>query len=178
MPKTLVEQFWEDHRSVAPGLGMQNEVTVSAEVNGYDVEVLVVAENGRLVAQDVRVSRRPDGPPVTSEVIRSVPVAELTKRAARHVFGLEELPSGAWQMTPILSISESDAARFREAGPTKWTLENVADVYRMALLVGEAPTKAVATTFGIPRSTAGRWVAAAREQRFLGDAEGAGKAGG
>lgn len=177
--KTLADQFWQRHRLVAPGLGMPNEVPVVAEVNGYDVEVLVVAENGRLVAREVRVSRRPDGPPVTSEVIRSVPVAELTKKAARHVFGLEEEESpGSWRMTPISKISESDAARFREAGPTSWTLENVADVYRIALLVGEPPTKAVETTFGIPRSTAGRWVAAAREQGFLGHAEGAGKAGG
>ncbi len=177
MPKTLAEEFWEKHVQVAPGLGMFREVTVKETVNDYDVEVVVVPESGRLVARDVRVSRRDGGPPVTSEAIRSIPVAELTKKAAKHLFSVTEGASGVRRMAPIMTISEDDAARFREAGPTRWTLSNVADVYRIALLTGEPPTKAVESTFGIPRSTAGRWVAAAREQGFLGRAEGAGKAG-
>lgn len=176
MPKSLAEEFWENHVQVSPGLGMFREVTVRDAVNGYDVEVVVVPEGGRLVAREVRVSRRAAGPPVTSEAIRSIPVAELTKKAAKHVFSIKE-EAGYRSMAPISTITQKEAARFREAGPTSWTLENVAEVYRIALLTGEPPTKAVENTFGIPRSTAGRWVAAAREQGFLGRSEGAGKAG-
>jgi hypothetical protein len=66
----------------------------------------------------------------------------------------------------------------RSAGPVPSTLEAVAYLYRVAVLMGEPPTKAVEETLGLARSTAGRWVAQARQEGFLGPAETPGKAGG
>ena len=80
--------------------------------------------------------------------------------------------SNAGELTP------ETAARLRENGPTSETLAVVARLYREGWRVGR-PTLAVATGLGIPRSTAGRWVAAARDpkRRLLGPAEGPGGAG-
>lgn len=161
----------------APGLAMPAVTTVEQTVNGYEVEVEVVVEAGRLVAQEVRVRRTPNGPPVTSEAIRAVPVAALTKSAAAHVVEMEEQQDGV-VLSPRGHLYPKYAARLRENGPTSETLEWVTYLYRVGLLMGEPPTKLVGTAIGIPRSTAGRWVAAARKQGLLGPSEGSGKAGG
>ncbi|MGI8868763.1 MAG: hypothetical protein ACR2F6_07920 [Mycobacteriales bacterium] len=75
-------------------------------------------------------------------------------------------------------LSDEDIARLKAAGPTEDTLKWVARSYRLALILGEPPTRAVERDLRVPRSTAGRWVALARERGHLGAAEGAGKAGG
>jgi hypothetical protein len=62
-------------------------------------------------------------------------------------------------------------------GPTDRALRWVAHLYRFAVAVGFGPKKAVEESLGLSRPTAGRWIAAARKQGFLGPAE-VGKAGG
>ena len=57
------------------------------------------------------------------------------------------------------------------------TLRIVARIYRVAYLVGDPPTKKVENVLDLPRSTAGRWVAAARG-KYLAESRGPGKAGG
>ncbi len=162
---------------VAPGLVMPDVVTVYGEdVAGYDVEIEVVPNDGRLVARDVRVLQREGGPAVTGEALRSVPVATLTKYAARHAMA-HEYADGVTSMT-VRVFNAEVAEHLRSAGPVSSTLEAVAYLYRVAVLMGEPPTKAVEETLGLPRSTAGRWVALARREGHLGPAEGPGKAGG
>lgn len=161
---------------MAPGLVMPDVVTVYGEdVAGYDVEVEVVPSSGRLVAQDVRVRQREGGPAVTGEALRSVPVAALTKYAARHAMA-HEYADGVTSVTVRLFTSEV-VEHMRSAGPVSSTLEAVAHLYRVAVLMGEPPTKAVEEKLGLPRSTAGRWVALARKEGHLGESEGAGRAG-
>ncbi len=50
-------------------------------------------------------------------------------------------------------------------------LNTVVRIYRAALATGEPPTQAVAKQMFVARSTAGRWVAAARERGLLGKAK-------
>jgi hypothetical protein len=156
---------------------MPKLTVVKQEINGYAVEVDVVPEAGRLVAQAVRVTNLPGGPAVTGEAIRSVPVAMLTKLAARHLMQFTE-HEGYTEWEPGLTLDSATVARLRENGPRTETLEAVTYLYRLALLVGDPPTKVVETVLGVPRSTAGRWVAAARKHGLLGPSEGSGKAGG
>ncbi|MDQ3103705.1 MAG: hypothetical protein M3Q87_00505 [Actinomycetota bacterium] len=164
--------------AVAPGLGIARLVTVTVEDwSGYDVAVEVVPEGGRLVAQEVRVHRRDGGPAVTGEAIRSVPVAALTKQAARHVLTFVQ-KDGYTEWTPTQQLTAADVAAIQEAGPTTASLRWVAYLYRLGLVMGDPPTRTVEKALELPRSTAGRWVALARERGFLGPAEGAGKAGG
>ena len=56
----------------------------------------------------------------------------------------------------------------------KW----VAHFYRLGYAISYGPTKQVAESLGLKRSTAGRWVGMARERGYLEPAEGPGKAGG
>lgn len=60
------------------------------------------------------------------------------------------------------------ARAFASEGPTDDALRHMAHVYRVHMLIGEAPTKGVQEAFGLPRSTATRWLAKARERGFLG----------
>jgi len=161
---------------VAPGLAMPRLVTVRVEdCNGYDVEVDVAPQGGRLAAVEARVSQRSGGPAVTGEGLRSVPVAALTKHAARHVLTYQE-KDGYTEMSPRVLTPEM-LEDIRDAGPTRKTLEWVAYLYRVAVLMGEPPTRTVETTLQLPRSTAGRWVSLARQEGHLRPAEGPGKAG-
>jgi hypothetical protein len=65
----------------------------------------------------------------------------------------------------------------KSQGPTSDVLEHIAAIYRVARVFGVAPTLAVQTEMDLPRSTATRWLALAREQGHLGSAE-IGRAGG
>lgn len=171
---------WRSAVEVAPGLVIPSPVWVRAEdVNGYDVALEVVPEGGRLVARNVSVQRRNGGPPITGEALRSIPVARLVRAAAEcarlgHVQG-----EGDTKLTSVSPLGgEQVLQHARDAGPTVATLRLVAYVYKVALLRGDGPTKAVQDTFKIPRATAGRWVGLARERGILGPAEAPGKAGG
>ncbi len=170
-----------EYVTVAPGLVMPAAVTVKAEdVRGYDVDVDVVVAEGRLVAREVRVRQRDDGPPVTGEAIRGVPLAGLVRQAAQHALEYEQSGEGDDTLTRFSPawITPATAERLREIGPTMESLRTVATLYRIALMTGQPPTTTVEKSLGLPRSTTGRWVALARERGFLDVAEGPGKAGG
>lgn len=163
---------------VAPGLAMLSPVKVIAEdCNGYDVELEVVPQNGRLSARKVTVKQRPDGPPVTGEAIRSIPVAGLASAAARHVMVAETGDDGrTWLSERPLTPEIKE--RIRTEGLGDFALSWVAYLYRLALLIGAPPTKEVEQALGLSRATTGRWIAAARERGYLGAVEKQGKASG
>ncbi len=165
---------------VAPGIAFPAEVTVTAEdCQGYDVVIVVVPAAGRLVARSVEVRQRDDGPPVTGEAIRAVPVAGLVRQASGHVLSVDSThPDGQAHQLSRRTIDKAGVERLRQAGPTDETLDWVAYIYRLALMLGTPPTGTVERDLELPRSTAGRWVAMARERGFLGQSEGPGKAGG
>lgn len=149
------------------------------DFEGFDVAVTVVPSDGRLVARSVEVRQRDGGPPVTGEVIRRVPVASLVRQAGGWVNFVEKFhPNGRPAVMKRRMIDKEGVDRLRQAGPTDEALDWVAYVYRVALVLGNPPTGSVENVFELARSTAGRWVALARERGFLGKAEGAGKAGG
>jgi hypothetical protein len=169
---------------VAPGLLAWSPVRVKAE-GDYDVELEVVAvpgdcdRAGRFVCRNLTVHQRAGGGPVTSEALRAVPVATLTKKAAPgNVLTEPEDTSAEVKVYPHVELSEQGAAQLRLEGPTDRALKFVANLYRLAVVLEEPPTQSVAEALGLPRSTAGRWVARARDGGFLGAAEGPGKAGG
>lgn len=165
-------------KAVGPGLVISSPIWVQAEdVNGYDVEVVVTPQNGRLVAERVTISQREDGPPVTVEGIRSLPIAGLTREAASQLSEVEKRSEGMFEIVQP-SLSPEALRQAVEAGPTDETLQLVAYVYRYANAIGQPPAKAVEHTFELSRSKTGRWIALARERGFLGPSEGPGKAAG
>ena len=177
MVERIGEGAWVD---VAPGIGIWSPLRVRDEdLEGYDVAVLVLAEPatehsaGSVSAAKLTVTQRPGGPPVTLAGIRSIPVGGLVRFAAVEEAREIERADGVIRTTARVAPDE-----LADGGPTSTALWWVAYVYRLALVVGDPPTKAVRDALGLSRSTAGRWVSLAREQGFLGPAEGAGKAGG
>lgn len=148
-------------------------------VTGHGQELSFVLRfdraTGRYVCQELTVRTGENGVPVTGESLRAVDVemwitARLLGTNRDDVFRVLPNPDGAepWGKMPPADISAE--------GPTDRVLQWVAHVYRLALAMNHRPTKGVEEMFGIPRATAGRWVAMARKRGHLGPAA-VGKAG-
>lgn len=170
---------------IAPGLVAPSRQLASvSEVNGYDVQLVVVVvpvadgRAGRFECVSVTVERREGGPAVTTEALRGIPVASLVKQVGASSVLVVSHVSEHELAADDKSLTDEMVQRFKQSGPTDEVLWWVAYVYRLALAIGSPPTKLVAEWMELPRSTAGRWVAAARDRGFLGAAEGPGKAGG
>lgn len=112
---------------------------------------------------------------VTSEVLREIPVAVMT----RTVLLLKVSDGGPPQYLRDLPNPGSREPWGRQLpeglkaeGPTDRVLRWVAHWYRLAIALGDnAPTKAVQEALGLSRTTSIRWVMSAREKGFLGPAE-------
>lgn len=169
------------HVQIAPRLRGWARVVVTGAVGGYrvrlDVEGTEAAggASGRFVCRVLTVDDSASGVPVTTEGLRGIPVATILADQARGwVFADDGEGSGA----DLSRLTDGDYEAMRADGPTPQTLDAVAATYRLALVVDGKPTLTVEQTFGVPKPTAGRWVALARQRGHLGPAEGPGKAGG
>ncbi len=170
------------HVEIAPGLRGWAAIVVTGTVGGYrvrlDVEGTEAAggATGRFVCRVLTVDDPATGLPVTTEGLRGIPVATILADQARGwVFAVG---GGECASTDPSQLTAQDYAAMRAAGPTPRTLAAVAAIYRLALVVDGKPTLTVEQIFGVPKPTAGRWVALARERGHLGPSEGPGKAGG
>ena len=158
-----------DFVSLGPGLVVPREQGLSTRVGPYELELHVVFEDGRFVCNRLTVSRKPDGPPVTTEGIREIPVAALVRMAAE---------TGVWRSEPTDDGSSKlidgwplqVPPRAPGAGPGEEHLRAVAATYQLAYATGAPPTKTVMERFGLPRATASRWIALARKRGLLGPA--------
>ena len=136
----------------------------------YDVEADVLFEEGRFICNRLTVKRREDGPPVTTEGLRAIAVATLLHVAAESNV-MHTTPTGdggykaTWPMLPMLSERAQSGG-----GPSEEDLRLIATVYQVAYATGGAPTTTVMDRLGLPRSTAGRWIALARKRGLLGPA--------
>ena len=169
---------------VVPGLLLPRSVDVTVEDwRGVDLVATVTFHTGRAAVSDLRLLQREGGPAITGELLRLLSVKAMVKAALAARWN-ELVPTGTVVAGPDREatawglLNGSDRERLRQSGPVDETLQWVAMVYRVALLLEEPPTKSVSGAFGIAQSTAGQWVAAARRKTFLGPAEGSGKAGG
>lgn len=172
---------------VVPGLRLPSFVDVTREDwRGVDIAARVTFHTGRAAVSELTMTQREGGPAITGDLLRLLSVSAFVKHALGHAWNnlrvvreyvqpeIDEPDERvAWH---LLSVSDRD--RMRAAGPVDESLKWVAQIYRVALLLEEPPTKSVSGAFGIAQSTAGQWVAAARRKGFLGPSEGSGKAGG
>lgn len=163
------------------GLYMHEETWVvawNAEWNErvWDIEIRVVVVDGRLAADSVAVYRVPnsDGP-VTSTALRDLPIKTLVSYAINGVLRADSDEAERWGLGAWPTAEEGEYVATHGLDDT--TLQIVARIYRVAYLIGDPPTKKVETLLQIPRSTAGRWVAASREAGYLSSARGPGIAG-
>lgn len=97
-----------------------------------------------------------DGAPVTSVLLRRIPVRELLERSVN-------------KMTPIL-ITVDSAVDLKAAGlrgPDDETLRLVGKLYDHTLFQAGSPVQFIVDQFGISRSTATRWVKRARDAGYI-----------
>jgi hypothetical protein len=123
-----------------------------------DVELVATMRDGHYEVDRLVCSRKKNGPEITGELVRSLPVGRLLQMSA--------IKANTFQASP-----HADASTIRKQGPTDESLRVVARVYRLALAVRENPTAAVANGLQLPRPTAARWVKTARARGFLGPTE-------
>lgn len=135
------------------------EITVTSDRGlPCDVELVATMRNDQYEVDKLTCSRKRNGPEVTGELIRSIPVGRV-------------LRAGALRANSLFGSPHADAAKIRGQGPTDESLRVVASVYRMALAVRDDPTSAVTNALKLPRPTAARWVKSARQRGFLGPTE-------
>ena len=153
------------------------EVTVTEPVLPFDIEMRVVASDDDdpvLVCDDLRIRRRPGGPPVTSSALRDVPIAALVAETASRcaeVWPLDEDDTG--EGPPRWGAGVSDAATRKPRRPgrkaiTDGDLPELASVWKATKEAGlRATTEAVADHFNCSRPTAARAVQRARAAGLL-----------
>lgn len=136
------------------GVMWQRAVTIDDPTLPVVVELELEVQGGRLVVSRLAAARRADGPPVTVDVLKSLPLVGLASRAATGgpMMGLvkRERTDGK-----SVRVSPLDLDRLTEA-------ERAAVVYRAAFFIGMPPTAAVAEVLGISRDMAAKRVQAAR----------------
>jgi len=146
---------------------------------GVDIELDIRFDprQRRYVCHEVRAASSTGGA-VTTEALRHLQIAEwivlalLMDSDSGPVIRELENPDGR---EPWGKTAPDDVA---EHGPTDRALRWTAHFYRYGYAVSYNPTKEVEKMLKLPRSTAGRWIAASREAGYLGPSEGMGKAGG
>ena len=166
---------------VGPNLGLPKMFTARVELEQlYSLELEIAYEQpvggrmGHFVCNQLTVTRREDGPPITTEGLRQIPIAAFLRLAVegnRMRIGPRQHDghTSTWELTWAGPITLSERAR-GGGGPSEDDLRAVADVYQLAYVTGGAPTKTVMERLGLPRSTASRWIKMARDRGLLGPA--------
>jgi hypothetical protein len=163
----------DEYVALAPGLMVPTSVAVEhseAQELPYNVRFLAVLRDRRFEIERLTVTPKQDGEPVTTEGLRQLPLARLVRAAVGSLMRGE---TGPGQRVSF----PADVPPVPRGGPDEAVLQHVAAVYRLAHACHEPETKAVASRFGIPASTASKWVMKAREKKLLGPAPASGQSG-
>jgi hypothetical protein len=133
----------------------------------FDGEGRLRMIGGRMEVTHLSLQQVEGGPPVTGETLRGAP-RRLARAVVQRLHKIDLTDAGfAIGMVRL----GADAKEMAKAGPSDLTLSLVASIYRLAYVTDDPPAKTVHALMGIPRSTAGRWIMAARKKGFLGPAE-------
>lgn len=153
---------------------------------------LSVDDRGRVGVEQLNIRRPPGGGAVTGATLRAIPVdtlaREAMKMAAYEIVSQTpgEPPELRRAADPDLTgIADPDFSGdelfavyqqathkpFRRGKPvTDAHLREVVQVYRDATATKQRPKQTIARVFHVSTSTASRWIRAARDRGFLGDA--------
>lgn len=161
------------------------------DLPGLEVNLRMEFNDPRYVVSEVSVIQYgSEIKEVTSDLLRSIPVQSLARQFLAGV--LLRASDGRTRTKPPKSLSipighpigQDDKEYRRIVGRDFPSLSSeqqvavVARMYRIAVVVNDAPTKLIQETLGVSRSTASRHVARAREVGALGrDEVGRGRSG-
>jgi hypothetical protein len=126
--------------------------------------------SGRL--EPISVTVTSDGAPVIADAIRRLPIGELQRECRKEFLGTaaEMFGHDSQYAEPVLALATlGGGGGHRGVAATEEELQVVADVYRKAWGMGDPVTEAVASHFGISRSTAAKRIMKARAAGLLDD---------
>ena len=205
--RALIEVLESSDELVRIGAQFAIPATFVAEVTPTDpakprCRLEIEIHKGKPVCSQLTVGRTEAGQAVTGSRLRTLPIDDWVRRAAddvaHEVVGGQDVPEvifegvryplrgGKVDDTHVayrvagLTLTSTWRASERATDPRAITdelLQEVADIYREALIRNAPPTNAVANEKHVSRPTAGRWVVRARRAGFLGPAPGPGAAG-
>jgi hypothetical protein len=145
--------------------------TPKGSVEYFSMAIRFDPERWRYVCTELRARE------ITTELLRYVKIADWVGMALLmpdfEGRAIHELPNPDGREPWGLAAPEGASKR-----PNERALTWVQHLYRYGLAVSYKPTRAVEEGLKLPRSTASRWIAMAREAGYLGPSEGPGKAGG
>jgi hypothetical protein len=128
------------------------------------IEMELDIANGRLVCTELTARRiAEDGPGVTGEELRRIPVAKLVEIAALELNVLLERngPKAEW------SNVEPPPKDFAKDGMTDDALEMFSRAYAAVQATGRRPSGVFLNVYGMPRGTSSRWLATAKRRGIL-----------
>lgn len=166
--------------------GIQVPERLRAEVSDMGlpavIEIEVAVRDGEVACERVALRSIQGGPPITGQMLRDLPVAQLASVLMANCALISDLSHAAWggldtsrvfvtggESAPdevYESVRQLTTPR-RRRRVTDELLREVAAAYRENVDTG-APTKAVAEKLTVSHSTAARYVAQARDRGFLG----------
>jgi hypothetical protein len=142
-----------------------------AEVDGRFVCARVV------IGVDFENAEEPDPVPITTGVLRAIPLSTLIENAVQKSIDLFEMVDRQnWNTAPTarkrLPAARRATERPKRTGrPTLYDRKHykrVAAIYDAAVRAGSrAPTKAVAENYRVSKSAAAKWVARARQMGLI-----------
>ena len=190
--------------TIGEELAVAREVTatwIGLALLPYDVKLHASFGERQFAVDDLQVSPKSHGgEAVTTDGIRRLPITRLMRLAvettlARVRLGPDGEPmrtaGGELRVVPYGEPMRTAGGELRvvpyamldglppipRGGPDDAVLKYVAALYRLAHACHEPETKSVAHAFGIPPSTASKWVMKAREREFLGPAPAGSRSG-
>ena len=177
------------HRLLAPEWGALDD-TATAPVHfeatgtldsGHEVRLEIVMEaRGEMSCRGLAVTQH-NGTPITTDLLRKLPVAQLASEAVAYVAQPYTLDASGVTITPVFPGSDERAELYerfakngrrpRRGSPiTDDNLRQVSTIYQAAVANGDPPTQSTADALHVSRSTASRWIAGARKRGLLGPA--------
>jgi hypothetical protein len=151
-------------------------ITESADHPGLSITLVVDVDSfGRTSCRELTV-RSVAGAPITPATLRSISLPDLLRVSARAATEkVKPGRGGGFVMAPMTAADLTafygqfaGARKPRQGSPiTDEQLRQVAELHRGAAAQGLAPVKAIQTAMHVSRSTASRWVAAARSHGYL-----------
>jgi hypothetical protein len=159
-------EVWADDRIVVP-----RRFSFPVEGPKGKLELEAAIEHGRVFC--TRIERLPGGPPLGSELVRSLPLRELLDQAVRRVAlgrAFEGIEPGTIAAEPLDDPSAVDALarRRRSLESREDRLKRVAKVYRQAEKDrSPSPDKAVAAALFVSPGRARNLVHEARQEGYL-----------
>ncbi len=140
--------------AIGPGLKVLSPMWITETLEGVDVwaEITFDRKLRRGVVSDFRATRRRNGPPITGELLRRIPIRDLVVNMMRNV--VVEM-NGQQLLNASTRLPDEDELHF------------VARIYRTAQACAYNPTQAVREALGVAMSTATAKVGRCRERGLL-----------